>query len=420
MHLRRVAIENIKSMASLVWERKQTAGWHVILGGNGSGKTTLLRAIAVALNGAREIAALRPDFNTWLREGVDEGRISVSVDDHRPWDVYSGGGKRRSEPLRASVMLTRNNGRVEIQAGKNNNASRHLWGSGSGWFSASYGPFRRFEGGDKELEKLYYSYPKISRHLTLFGENIALSECTAWLEKLRFLQLEKRSSGMADGGDASRILSRLTRFINTSGLLPHDAVMREVTANGVIFTDANGAKVSVAELSDGYRSVLSMTFEIIRQLHSVYQADDIFDDQLRVRPPGIVMIDEVDVHLHPSWQRRIGAWFMDRLPNFQFIVTTHSPLICHAAEHGSIFRLPEPGSDERARFIEGVERQRLIYGNVLDAYATDGFGHVPTRSAAGVERLERLAELNQKALDEGLQPDEQAERIELERIFASG
>ena len=50
--------------------------------------------------------------------------------------------------------------------------------------------------------------------------------------------------------------------------------------------------------------------------------------------PGVVLIDEVDAHLHPTWQRRIGLWFREHFPKLQFIVSTHSPLICQAATVG--------------------------------------------------------------------------------------
>ena len=49
---------------------------------------------------------------------------------------------------------------------------------------------------------------------------------------------------------------------------------------------------------------------------------------------GVVLIDEVDVHLHVSWQRSIGFWLKKHFPNVQFIVTTHSPFVCQAADPG--------------------------------------------------------------------------------------
>lgn len=425
MHIGRVLLRNIKSMRELDWNREdkgELAGWHVILGGNGAGKSSVLRAIALGLNGPNEAAALRIDFKTWIRAGEQTGQVTVTALAHPGWDIYTRRGRRiQNEWPTATLMLEPSNGHVRLYGTDIERTERHLWGSGAGWFAASYGPFRRFQGGDKDLEKLYYSYPKIARHLTLFGENVALSECTEWLRNLKFRELENQRAGDAQGGAEGRLLRDLMTFVNSSELLPHGMVMSEVRADGVTFIDANGTSLSVEDLSDGYRSVLSMTFEIIRQLNATWpEGYTIFDEEFKILPPGVVMIDEVDVHLHPAWQRRIGQWFTTQFPNFQFIVTTHSPLICQAASRGSIFRLPTPGTDEVPRFIEGIERDRLIYGNVLDAYATDGFGNVPTRSDEGVEWLERLAELEAKAREEDLSDEERAERERLVQVFPSG
>lgn len=145
----------------------------------------------------------------------------------------------------------------------------------------------------------------------------------------------------------------------------------------------------------------------------------IFDknDPSKVIAPGVVLIDEVDAHLHPTWQRKIGQWFRKYFPNMQFIVTTHSPLICQAAEHGTVFRLPRPGTDETGRMIVGDELNRLVYGNVLDAYGTELFGENVTRSEASEKKLQQLAELNSKELREGLTPKERKKQNELRRML---
>ena len=185
------------------------------------------------------------------------------------------------------------------------------------------------------------------------------------------------------------------------------------------FVDGNDCEVPVENLSDGYRSILSMTFELIRQLAATYGANKIFDpeDPSKIVVPGVVLIDEIDAHLHPTWQQRVGRWFRDHFPAIQFIVSTHSPLICQAADVGSIFRLPRPGSDDKPEMVTGLARERLLYGNVLDAYGTGAFGEVTTRSPEAMERLSRLAELNQKELAEGLSEKEREEQRGLRDIL---
>jgi len=76
--------------------------------------------------------------------------------------------------------------------------------------------------------------------------------------------------------------------------------------------------------------------------------------------PGVVLIDEIDVHLHPEWQRAIGVWLQEHFPRIQFIVTTHSPLVCPAANHGRIYHLPDrtaDGEEEPFRLLLGGLRQ---------------------------------------------------------------
>jgi len=112
--------------------------------------------------------------------------------------------------------------------------------------------------------------------------------------------------------------------------------------------------------------------------------------------PGVVLIDEIDAHLHPSWQTKIGQWFTRYFPKIQFIVSTHSPLICRAAENGSIWRLAAPGSDRPSEEITGTDRERLINGNILDAYGTEMFGANVSISEESNKKLNELADLNVK------------------------
>lgn len=414
MYVNRVVVQNLRTITKLYWDidDREAAGWHVIIGDNGAGKSGLLRAIALALVGPQEAIALRQDWNEWLRSGQNLGGVDVFLSYREGFDSFVGGGRlpKRVYP-EAKLLFQRSDedpSRVSLVAGNHTvDPKRHVWGMSGGWFSASYGPFRRFAGGDKDQEKFFYSNPKLARHLSVFGESVALSECLAWLERLHVKTLEKDPEG--------DILEPVKAFINQAGFLPHEARIQSVSSKGVRFVDGNGCEVPVENLSDGYRSILSMTFELIRQLASTYGAERIFDasDPTKIIVPGVVLIDEMDAHLHPTWQRRVGRWFRDHFPAIQFIVTTHSPLICQAADVGSVFRLPRPGSDDEAGMVTGTALDRLLYGNVLDAYGTGVFGEVTLRSPEALRRLGRLAELNQKEIDAELSAEEREEQLRL-------
>ncbi len=420
MHLHRFKITNIRAISSLEWKvpsQLVAAGWHVMIGDNGSGKSTVLRALALALIGPRNAEALRQDWNTWLAFSAASGSILLSLDQDLD-DSWAGRGRRAKNPiLEAEVRLTRKEANVEFKSvtREEQSADRHVWSDKPGWFSASFGPFRRFTGGNKDVEKLYYSHPHLARHLSVFGEDVALTECLSWLSQLRFEEL--------DGNQRSgRLLMEIQDFINQEGFLPQGVKFAGVDSKYVRFVDGNGADVPVNALGDGFRSILSLTFELLRQMAVAWPdvrlfAHDNEDSTIVVDRSGVVMIDEIDAHLHPTWQRRIGFWLTRHFPHVQFLVTTHSPLVCHAAEHGSIFRLPTPGSGEEARMITGLEKERLIFGSVLDAYGTELFGSDVSRSETAKEKQQRLANLNQKALSAKLTSAEAKERTKLQSLF---
>ncbi|MEU2626144.1 AAA family ATPase [Kitasatospora sp. NPDC007106] len=105
--------------------------------------------------------------------------------------------------------------------------------------------------------------------------------------------------------------------------------------------------------------------------------------------PGIALIDDVDLHLHPVRQQQIGGWLTTRFPQTQFLVATHSPYVCQAADPGTLVRLAAPGTDEAPRVLDEDLHQRVLYGSGDDTALSELFG-LPSAYSAAAEAERRL------------------------------
>lgn len=406
MHIRKIELENIKSLASFTWELgadEPCAGWHVFLGDNGVGKSTLLRAVAMALIGYQDVP--RQYTIGMIREGEGAGLVQLVLAMNPDWDNGKWG----------ALALTALQFNRQPNSGLGGSSNFHVE---DGCFSASFGPQRRFSGTNIDAERRFANMPRVARHISVFGEEIAFAESLAWLKSLHYQQLDERSKGIADP-PSGRFLAALQAFINQSGFLPNLAQLTEISPSGVFFRDGQGVKIEINDLSDGFRSVLSFTLELIRQLGLAFGMERVFDGACNtVLPEGVVLVDEIDAHLHPKWQRAIGPWLTAHFPNIQFLVTTHSPLVCQGALHGSVTRLPQPGTDEPGGRLTGLALDRLLYGDILEALSSGAFGAEVGRSQAAQALLLELAKLNQRARRVALDSASQQRRAQLQAIFA--
>lgn len=82
MYLHKINLQNIRSIKDfeLIFEPKEYAGWHVIIGDNDAGKSTFVRAIALALVGPNEAMALRQNWAEWLKKECSRGKINLQID----------------------------------------------------------------------------------------------------------------------------------------------------------------------------------------------------------------------------------------------------------------------------------------------------------------------------------------------------
>ncbi len=152
--------------------------------------------------------------------------------------------------------------------------------------------------------------------------------------------------------------------------------------------------VRVGELSLGYRTLMAWVIDFAARMLARYP-----DRDNPLAEPAVCLVDEVDLHLHPTWQRELIGFLDERFPNTQFIVTAHSPLVVQAAEQANIAVLRRHEGEDFVTIHNDLD---AIRGWRVDQILTsDLFGLDGSRAPRVNELMrERARLLGQSTLDE--------------------
>ena len=429
MYVSRVQLRNIKGFggrraADLTLPGR--SGWTVLAGRNSSGKSTVLQSIALALGGPAVARALVSDFTGWISTGFKRGEVEVHVLSDPVRDGFTGSGNKPQGEISLGLQWgrpdpDRHAPRPVMRAlGTGKSGPRGPWVENPiGWFCAGYGPFRRLTGGSSEAQRLMLNQGPSGRLATLFHEDASLAEGVAWLIDLRLRAFEEGRRHSAAAVLLDQVLSLLQ-----DGLLPDRYQIKRVSADGlwVIEDGSRGPGFPLKEMSDGYRTVAALVLDIVRQLHGAYGSlttSLTASTGTAIVDPGVVLIDEVDAHLHVTWQRKIGDWMQEHFPNIQFIVTSHSPYICQSADEGGLIRLPGAAERQPPEVVDEDLYRRVVYGSGDDAVLSELFGLETPYSSRAEEQRRRLVALERKVYAEAATAEEVAEYQELSSLLTS-
>ena len=415
MYLKRLTLDNVRGFHHLDFtfgggggNGNGCAGLWVITGDNASGKTSLLKAIAASLVGPPNIHALQPTFRGWIRHGADEASLTSELLIGES-DGFQGQGTVPKKQIQAHLKLqwTDKKEVTVVRPGSNSSASRGPWAEWpDGWFTCGYGPFRRLYGTTAGAQRLMSGGGVPARFATLFREDATLEECEIWLKDLHFKALEGRKT-------EETVLQSVTALLNDEFL--HNRMrVHHVDSEGVWLEHPDGSVLPLMDMSDGYRASLAMLVDIIRNMVDEFPNADLVETGTAgsgVRHEGIVLIDELDAHLHPEWQRKVGFWLKKHFPRVQFIVTTHSAFICQAAD--GLFHLPAPGSDEQPQRIDSKDLQEVVAGTPVEILRGPAFELKHTLSPLAVDNRLEHSRLRSKQLAGHLTKGEEGRMKEL-------
>lgn len=399
MYLKRLRLTGIKCFEQIELEFSHAAdvdddrqaNWNVIIGDNGQGKSTLLQAAGACLvDEATASHLLRLDG--WVRrseDGVGVGTLEVEIEqteddkqsgrppkedrtDYRvTYAIVDGGSEVERgghmtfiaaptliEPGPEDVQIFGDDvaERVDELDFLKRNAFAKADVPKNGWLSLGYGPFRRQSGFSSQTALVESAQQR--RFLTLFEEGAALYDCTTWLKEL------ERKAARSKRGSATRATLDEVRALIVE-LLPEIAQVEVDDGLGFVW---RGRASTLEGLSDGYRSMFVLIVDLLRWAD--FHRPNPRTSLREIR--GVVLIDEIDAHLHPRWQREVGFLLTKAFPRLQFVVTTHSPFVAMAAGPRALHVLRADVDDVRLRGRAPSVRGWSI-GRVLEAlFEVDG------------------------------------------------
>ena len=337
MKLKSVTIENYRAIENLVLSLDSSLT--VLHGANGHGKTTVLSAIAVGL-----VDSLGSFFNEstidlseedW-REGAGPPQIIVESIDGIIGERY---GKEatdeREEAQRIAVNDAMRSGLEEALATKEEDMP----------IVAFYGTDRMLSDMPDWVLSQRGSQYRPTRRAALEGALSARTDFEGLLTWFYFKENEelRERRERRDFDYQLKDVSVIRRAI--SSMLPEVSNPR-IELNPLRFVvsqkseEGRAEKLSLNQLSGGYRIVLALAADLARRMA---QGNPHMDDPLQSE--AIVLIDEIELHLHPAWQQRILSDLMRTFPNAQFIVSTHSPQVLTTVEPKRIVELYRDGDN---------------------------------------------------------------------------
>ncbi|HEV2816971.1 MAG TPA: AAA family ATPase [Allosphingosinicella sp.] len=325
--------------------------WTLILGNNGAGKSTVLRAIALALCGADGDA--RKEGRALLRRGELKGSIEVTL--------AAGSAEMKcltqiSSEGREGVMVRAHS--APLQAG-----TMAAFG-----FPAIRGlpPIGSFDPTQEESHR----FPRTEDVLPLIrgGVDDRGRNLRRWIFNL-YVRSEDRALGETIRAHYRDTIGRFFELINEMTPGFNLRFLRCDTETYEILLDTSDGEVPLDYVSQGMNSTMGWAGILMQRLSEIFpgEADPLAQHAL-------LLIDEIDSHLHPAWQMNLVPILKQHFPNLQVIATTHSPLMVGNLEEHEVIRVARDADgltiEHLAQSFKGYRADQILTDQPFEMEST--------------------------------------------------
>lgn len=363
----------------------------VLFAENGGGKTAVLKALAVGLtpfqSGTPRGLKLDPRHDPRLITLDERGRREPAGPCTLIWTADVGSAQ---DVGWVSIVNPASN-RKEAHHQEVLDAIEQVRVPGARWpLFAFYGVDRmgRGKASTKPVPSRPDRWEGYAGSLNAAQDDAAL---LTWLLEEILADTVRRQEGEPERFLASAVMDTLAKA--TPGV---ERAWYDPRERSPIIRFATGEVASWQELSDGFHIYLALVADIARRAIILNEQDA---GEAPALVEGVVLIDEIDLHLHPRWQRVALDGLMTVFPRLQFIVTTHSPQVLSSAENRQVRHLVGGKIHEHGVFVEGRDSNAIL----REQMGTDD------RDAEGQARLRALHD----AIDQGLRDQAEALFAEL-------
>lgn len=378
---------------------KASENVNLFLGSNGSGKSSLFKAAVITVLGPiLSDSGFQADYLIRRTKG-ETHRLGASI---APSTLH--GEFRLSNPDYMNVAspaegdtrwihidrigdVEKIRGTAYLPTGAEPVSNLYIHNSPA-YFLVGYGANRRTERPEGYSEQ--NRSPRYQRVAGLFEDHVGLAPFT-------YAYLEMQSLGYLNS--AQQILN---------ALLPDTVALTYIldSQRRPLF-EQDGILLPFSALSDGFRAFVGWVWDLLYQMARVQSTGAELTDL-----PGVVIVDEIDLFLHPEWQRVVVQKVAEAFPNLQFLFSTHSPLVAGTLEPENLF-VVERGPEGTATVAQYREN---IHGLTANQVLTSSYFGLSSTRAPGTGTLDDLAQRETApiSLTEPVEPlpDDQKEMLE--------